>query len=166
MLSATPRDSVSLHPVAPASLRMLPTLPFHWSSQLPLTNLIRMPWHKWVIAGCALLVAGFWSVDGVHAFVTGSLITPSTREYAGQYGPWKHLVAGIELDPRGDVVHSAFLVLGIAWLAIITAWIVTKMDWSHRAMLLAAIGSLWYLPLGTVLGLIQIGLLLAFRNSE
>jgi hypothetical protein len=55
-------------------------------------------------------------------------------------------------------MKASFAVYGLAWLAVIIAYLVGA-GWAWRAMLLAAILSLWYLPLGTVISLLVLGLL-------
>jgi hypothetical protein len=51
------------------------------------------------------------------------------------------------------------LVYGVVWLGIIVCFTL-GLPWAWKAMLLAAIGSLWYLPIGTVISAVILVLLL------
>ncbi len=121
-----------------------------------------MHWSVWVIAFVAFFVAIWFVIDGATAFVTGDYITPKSGEYAGQLGPWSKVVSAIGIAPRSGLMKTIFLLYGIFWLAIIVSYLF-RLPWAHAAMLVAAIGSLWYLPFGTLLGLIQIVLLIVYR---
>ncbi|MHC4991479.1 MAG: hypothetical protein ACYTGC_10900 [Planctomycetota bacterium] len=122
-----------------------------------------MPWVKWTIVAAAFLTAGWWVFDGAHAMVTGDLVTPRSGRFAGQYGPWARPVSAVGIDPHGRGMHAAFLVLGLAWLVVIGGWIVDA-RWAWWAMTGFAVFSLWYLPFGTVPGLLQVALLIGFRR--
>jgi len=123
-----------------------------------------MHWAKLVVLAAALLTAGWWAFDGAHALLTGDLVTPESGRFEGQYGPWSKVVSALGVNPRSTLMHAAFLILGVVWLAILTAWMfgVRGAWW---AVLGFAFFSLWYLPFGTVLGLVQIALLIAFRSK-
>ena len=66
------------------------------------------------------------------------------------------------MNPRGIFIKCLHLVLGLTWLAgsplfVWQAW------WGQRVLFSAALGTLWYLPFGTVLSLlVLIGLLKIF----
>ena len=57
----------------------------------------------------------------------------------------------------------AFAVCGWAWLAIGVAFAL-GVSGSWTAMLAAAIATLWFLPFGTLLSLVQVVLLVALRQ--
>jgi len=113
---------------------------------------------EWVIALLAVIVAGWFVLDGLRAFIVGDYVTPTTGEYAGQLGPWSRLVSAIGIDPRSTLMKAIFVVYGAIWLGIIACFLLRR-PWAPTAMLVAAIGSLWYLPFGTVLGVVQVGML-------
>lgn len=114
---------------------------------------------QWCIALLALIVAGWFAFDGAHALLTGDYVTPSSGPYAGQLGPWSSLVLATGVDPRSELMKSVFVGYGVAWLVVIGAFLLRR-PWAWAGMMAAAIASLWYLPFGTLLGLIQIALLL------
>lgn len=60
------------------------------------------------------------------------------------------------------LTKAVFTGYGLAWLAIVGAFVV-GVPWGRTAMLLAAAGALWFLPFGTLLSVLQIGLLLLAR---
>src|SRR5688572_18683824 len=97
--------------------------------------------------------------DGTLALVTGEYLTPSEGPYAGQLGPWHHIVSAIGIDPRSTFMKLVFLVYGLAWLAVIVAFI-RRRPRSWAAMLLAALGSSWNLFFGTMTSVVLVALLL------
>lgn len=114
---------------------------------------------RWIVVASALVVAGWFAFDGGRALLVGDYVTPSSGPYAGQLGPWAGLVETVGIEPRSTAMKLVFLGYGAAWLAVVGAF-VARREWSWKAMLVAAIGSLWYLPFGTLLGVVQIALLL------
>ena len=60
-------------------------------------------------------------------------------------------------------MHWVFAAYGCAWLAI-GVFFALRRAWAWRAMMVAAAGSLWFLPFGTIASVIQITLLLAWRG--
>ena len=121
-----------------------------------------MHWSVWVISILAFIVAIWFVIDGATAFITGDYITPKSGQYAGQLGPWSKAVSAAGIAPRSGLMKTIFLLYGIFWIAIIGSYLF-RLPWAWTAMLIAAIGSLWYLPFGTLLGIIQIILLIVFR---
>lgn len=101
--------------------------------------------------------------DGSRALVVGDFVTPASGPYAGQLGPWSHVVRRVGLDPRGTAVKVIFAVYGWAWL-LAGVGFARGAGWSWNVMLGASIGALWFLPFGTLLSVVQIALLLAFRT--
>ena len=118
-----------------------------------------MHWAGWIVVGLALFVGGWFAFEGGRALVVGDYITPKSGRHAGQLGPWSKVVSAVGIEPRSTLMKSVFLVYGVVWIGIIVCFIL-KLDWAWWAMLLAAAGSLWYLPFGTLLGIVQIILLL------
>lgn len=124
-----------------------------------------MRWSQWIITILALLVAGWFLFDGLRALTVGDYVTPSSGSHAGQLGPWSKLISAVGIDPRSALMKWIFVLYGIAWLTIIAGYLLGQ-SWAPVAMLIAAIGSLWYLPFGTLLGLVQIVMLvLAMRHT-
>jgi hypothetical protein len=118
-----------------------------------------MHWYDWVIVVLAVQEGGWMAFDGTRALLTGDYITPRTGEYAGQLGPRSKLVSAVGIEPRSTLMKSLFAVYGAAWLALVVCFLL-RFEWAWWAMLVAAVGSLWVLPFGTLLSLLQIGLLL------
>lgn len=122
---------------------------------------------EWCIIVLAVIVAGWFAFDGAFALLTGDYVTPATGPYAGQLGPWATMMAATGVDPRSTPIKVLFVLYGVAWLVVISAFAVGR-RWAWAGMVIAAVCSLWYLPFGTLLGLIQISLLLfpAIRPSR
>jgi hypothetical protein len=118
---------------------------------------------RWLIAGLALVVAGWMAFDGFHALLTGDYVTPSSGRYAGQLGPWATLVAAFGIAPRSNGMIWFFAIYGSIWTTVIAAFVFHHTRFASM-MLLCAVGSMWYLPFGTALGLVQILLLVVFRR--
>ena len=120
-------------------------------------------WLRSTIIILALLQAGWMTFDGARAFVVGDYLTTTSGEYAGQLGPWSKIVQAIGIEPRSSLMKGIFVTYGIAWLIIIS-FFAQKQPWTWWAMLSAAVGALWYLPVGTASSLIQIALLIAMKR--
>lgn len=118
-----------------------------------------MTWPRWIAAALAGFEAGYMVVDGARALVRGDFITPKSGRYAGQLGPWARLVRAVGIDPRSNAMKSIFVAYGLAWIAIVIAF-VTEVSWAWVAMLVTAVGSLWYLVVGTITSALVIVLLL------
>jgi hypothetical protein len=86
-------------------------------------------------------------------------VAPSSGLYVGQLGPWAKLVEKVGIVPRSALMKSIFAVYGGVWLALIVCYAagLPRAGW---AMLVAALGSLWYLSFGTLSSLLQVVLLL------
>ncbi|MEK7728765.1 MAG: hypothetical protein AAB354_10160 [candidate division KSB1 bacterium] len=114
---------------------------------------------KWLIVVLALTEAGWMAFDGVRALIVGDYVTPKNGEYAGQLGPWAKIVSAIGIAPRSTLMKTIFVLYGVAWLMIIVAF-TRDASWATAAMLLAALGSLWYLWVGTMTSAIIVVLML------
>lgn len=112
-----------------------------------------------VIIALAVIVAGWLTFDGTHALMTGDYVTPNSGEYAGQLGPWSKLVSALGIPPRSTTMKLIHVGIGMAWLAVIVCY-AARARWAWRGMIVCAVCGLWYLPFGTLLGAIQIVLLL------
>jgi len=111
-----------------------------------------------MIVCIALLMGGWLAFDGTRALTTGDYTTAKNGPYAGQLGPWSRVVAALRLNPRGNLIKFLHVALGVLWLVAMIAFVLQPtLGW--WALLGSAILSLWYLPFGTVLGLIELGLL-------
>ena len=113
---------------------------------------------KVILAGIAFLIGGWLVFDGTRALVTGTYTTAKNGPYAGQLGPWSRIVSALGLDPRGLPIKCVHVALGACWLmSIVTFFLKPGLGW--WALFFSSVFSLWYLPVGTLLSLIEIGLL-------
>ena len=122
-----------------------------------------MLWPRVAVILCAVAEAGWMAFDGIQALVTGRLITPKSGAHAGELGPWRHLVEAVGIDPSGTVMQLVFATYGVIWLLIVIGF-ACRRPWGWPAMVAAAVGALWFIPVGTLLSFIQVGLLLGFRS--
>ncbi len=117
-----------------------------------------MHWLRWIVVALALCEAGWMTFDGTRALTVGDYVTPKTGPYAGQLGPWTKIVSAVGIEPRSTFMQSVFAIYGACWLVIIVCFAL-RLPWAWSAMLVAALGALWYLPLGTLFSVIQVVLL-------
>ena len=117
-----------------------------------------MPRLGWLVVVLALLLGGWLTFDGCRALVIGDYVTPRSGAYAGQLGPWAKLVSAVGLDPRSTGVKATHVLLGIAWLVGATAFAI-RAPWAWTGLMACAVLSLWYLPFGTLIAVVQIVLL-------
>ncbi len=105
--------------------------------------------------------------DGVRALIVGDYLTPATGPFAGQLGPWSHVVSAVGIAPRSSMMKVVFVTFGVAWLGATAAFLLRKRR-SASALAVLAIATLWYLPVGTLISvLILTGLeLLRARSSK
>jgi len=113
----------------------------------------------WVIVVLGLMQGGWLAFDGSRALIVGDYVTPGSGPYAGQLGPWAKLVSAIGIEPRSTLMKSIHVGLGALWI-VTTVCFALRMPWAWSGMLVCAVLSLWYLPFGTLFGVIQIILLL------
>ncbi len=113
---------------------------------------------KFAVPLVALLVGGWFVYDGMRALQKGDYTTPSSGAHAGQLGPWAKLVALVGIDPRGMPMKIAHIALGILWLASAILF-VAKPHLGWFALFVSSVCSFWYLPIGTLLAVVELGLL-------
>lgn len=118
-----------------------------------------MHWLGWIVLLLAFIEGGWLAFDGARALVVGDYVTPRSGPYAGQLGPWSKLVSAVGIAPRSTLMKSIHVALGATWV-VVMACFALRMSWAWTAMLICAVASLWYLPFGTLLSVVQIVLLL------
>lgn len=123
-----------------------------------------MTWLKWVVAAIGILMGSWMMFDGGRALVKGDYVTPREGPYAGQLGPWAKLVRGVGLEPRSSGVKGTFVVLGLSWLLMAIGH-ATGARWSWPGLVVLSLLSLWYLPVGTVLAVVELVLLFLLRSK-
>jgi hypothetical protein len=114
---------------------------------------------KWIIVVLAFFQGGWLAFDGGRALIAGDYITPRSGPYAGQLGPWSRVVAKAGLEPRSTFVKALHVVLGLAWLVALIL-LLARPAFGWWAALFCGVATLWYLPMGTAIGVLVIALLL------
>ena len=112
-----------------------------------------------IIGALALLQGGWFVADGSRALIAGDYVTPDSGARAGQLGPWARIVSAAGFEPRSIFIKSLHVTLGIAWLLALAVFAV-RPTFGWWALLSCAAGTLWYVPIGTIVGAIVIVLLL------
>jgi uncharacterized membrane protein YagU involved in acid resistance len=111
------------------------------------------------------LVEGAWmTFDGTRALTVGDYVTPSSGAHAGQLGPWKNVVSAVGIPPRSTAMKLIFLGYGLSWI-IVALGLAFQATWALPAMLIAAVVTLWYLPVGTIFGILQLVGLIWLRRA-
>jgi len=111
------------------------------------------------------LIEGVWmAFDGTRALTVGDYVTPSSGAHAGELGPWRYVVESVGIEPRSTLMKIVFVAFGLAWL-IIAGAMLRRAPWAVNATLVAAVLTLWYVPVGTAFGLVEIALCLLLRPS-
>jgi hypothetical protein len=105
----------------------------------------------------ALSTGGWQVVDGIRVLRTGRYFGPPTP------GPWRHLVSAVGVDPFDMGVP--FVILGAAWLVTPAALLLTGSPVAWWALLVTAVATLWYLPVGTLFALLTIAVLVISRQT-
>jgi hypothetical protein len=110
-----------------------------------------------VVIVLAVVAAGWMAFDGVFALVTGNYVTGKS----GELGPWGRVLVESGIDPQSTKVKAFFVVYGLLWLGA-TAAFAFGVPWMRLALAVLAVGALWYLPVGTLVALVQLVLLAFF----
>ena len=108
---------------------------------------------RWIVALLAAGEAGWMAFDGARGLTVGHYFEPG-----GQLGPWSAVVSAVGVEPRSRAMMTFFAVYGVMWLALAVAYLLRR-RWAPTGMLVAAIGALWYLPVGTLCSMVQVALL-------
>ena len=117
-----------------------------------------------LVVALAFIEGSWMTFDGTRALIVGDYVTPRAGAHAGQLGPWHHLVSVVGIAPRSDAMKLIFIAYGIGWL-VIAVGLLRGAPWAWMAAMIAAIATLWYLPIGTLCSLIQIASLLWIRRA-
>ena len=108
---------------------------------------------KFLIIGLSMLNGLWMLIDGIHVLAVGKYIGPEKP------GPWASLLGmtGVDVFKLGPL----FVIFGIAWLVLSTAtW--TEAGLAKGFGIILSIATLWYLPFGTLISLILLGILVFF----
>jgi hypothetical protein len=124
-----------------------------------------MTWVRLALVALGLVEGAWMTFDGARALTVGDYVTPSSGAHAGQLGPWSHVVSAVGIPPRSTAMKMIFVLYGLSWL-IIALGLALRSGWALPAMLIAALATLWYLPVGTLFGVVQLaGLIWLRRNA-
>lgn len=114
------------------------------------------------IAVLATLMGCWLTYDGTRALTQGDYTTPQSGPYAGRLGPWSSLVSAVGLNPRSVTIKALHVSLGLFWLLGALAFI-AKPHLGRPTLVVLSVCTLWYLPFGTVLAVIELTLLFLSR---
>ena len=101
----------------------------------------------WVIVVMALSQAAWMVFDGSWALIYGDYVITASETPGSNAAPWAKVLAKAGVSARSRFVMSAFVIYGLAWLVVMTAF-AGGTEWAWSAMLWLALGSLWYLNVG------------------
>jgi hypothetical protein len=123
-----------------------------------------MIWVRITVLALGLIEGAWMTFDGTRALTVGDYVTPSSGAHAGQLGPWHRIVSAVGISPRSTAMKLLFVAYGISWLTITFAF-ARGATWGWLAMVIASVATLWYLPVGTLFGIVQIGALIWLRRA-
>jgi len=123
-----------------------------------------MTWVRIALVALGLVEGAWMTFDGTRALKVGDYVTPSSGAHAGQLGPWNYVVRAVGIPPRSTAMKVIFVVYGLSWL-VIAIGVALRASWALPAMLIAALATLWYLPVGTIVGIIELVGLIWLRRS-
>jgi hypothetical protein len=123
-----------------------------------------MTWVRLALVALGLAEGAWMTFDGTRALTVGDYVTPSSGVHAGQLGPWNYVVSAVGIPPRSTAMKLIFVVYGLSWL-IIALGLALRAGWALPAMTFVAVATLWYLPVGTVLGIVQLMGLIGLRRT-
>ncbi len=101
-----------------------------------------------------IAVGGYMLFDGMHALLLGSYYGPGI-------GPWGFLVSIVGISPAEMAVP--LIVQGSFWLFFLAAGVYHR-RWAWYGKMATAIATLWYIPFGTILSIVQVAVLVRYRN--
>jgi hypothetical protein len=124
-----------------------------------ITHTTNMQALKWIVLALALFQGGWLTFDGGRALLAGDYVTPASGPRAGQLGQWARVVSAVGFEPRSTFIKCFHLFLGIAWLVATFVFMVRPAA-GWWVVLCCGVATLWYLPVGTMVSIVVIGLLL------
>jgi hypothetical protein len=111
---------------------------------------------KILITILGFLNGGYMLLDGIYVMINGKYIGPEKP------GPWSGIFSAFDIDVFK--LGPLFIVFGIVWLIwLYRLW--SNPRQSRNLGIIVSILTLWYLPVGTLLSLIILGILLFGGNK-
>lgn len=110
---------------------------------------------KLLLSLLGLLNGGYMLADGLHVLLRGKYIGPEKP------GPWSLLFekSGVDVFRLGPL----FILYGGIWLSwIYVLWF--RPSWAFAWGMAVAVATLWYMPAGTLVSVVVIGILLLHRR--
>ena len=111
---------------------------------------------KILLTVLAFLNGAYMLLDGIFVMLRGKYIGPDKP------GPWANLF--YKLDVNVFRLGPLFITFGVLWIVWIFAlW--SGQNWTFLYGIILSIGTLWYLPLGTLFSMVVlVGLLVGRRK--
>lgn len=94
-------------------------------------------------------------LDGIYVLFKGKYIGPEKS------GPWANLFYKLNVDVFK--LGPLFIFFGLAWLLFIWS-LSTQQGWAYTVGIILSVGTLWYLPFGTLISIVVGALLIFYRN--
>ena len=95
---------------------------------------------------------GCWlTIDGGRALIVGSYFTPAS----GKLGSWADLISTAGIAPGSIGMKSFYFACGLLWLAAFVG-LVLRRAVSRWLAIIAGVATLWYIPFGTLIGIVVI----------
>ncbi|HEV2403380.1 MAG TPA: hypothetical protein VGS08_04215 [Candidatus Saccharimonadales bacterium] len=119
---------------------------------------------KLILTLLIILEAGYMGLDGIHGLRNGDYIGPKNAQGRTILGPWSKAVSAVGIKPRSRLMMSMFVTYSAVWLAVLLLyWL--GVHTAVYGLAIMALGTLWYLPIGTIDSLLQL-MMLWLRHSS
>lgn len=115
---------------------------------------------RWLVVVLGAFLGSWLTFDGARALAVGDYVTPRSGPHAGRLGPWSQLVVALGIEPRSPLMKWVHVTLGVLWLAASIGFALGMRAWAWWGLVACALASLWYLPVGTVVAVIELVVLL------
>lgn len=111
---------------------------------------------KYLISILGLLNGAYMLIDGIYVIIKGKYIGPEKP------GPWAEIFYKLNID--AFKLGPLFIIYGLLWLIWIYAlW--TQQSWAFLLGIMISLGTLWYLPLGTLFSVAIFIILLTIKSK-
>ena len=112
---------------------------------------------RWIVAGLCVLSAGTMLVHGIRALMLSETERTSVEQIQA-LGAWARLFVDMGIHPLSTATSCFFIVYGASWIACTGAF-AQGHGWARWAVALGALGSLWFMGLGTLVSLLVLGMI-------
>lgn len=105
----------------------------------------------------ASITGGWMIIDGTYAMRYRKYFGPTSNSH------WVYIVKKVGIEPLA--MSKLFIFLGFLWIFTTFLLLISGFEELWLFLLVIAFSTLWYLPLGTILSVVEIILLVVFKTN-